>query len=597
MATSNAPPPEALDLVAYLNEAWTPYHAVLASCKRLMAAGFEASPRARPFFLLSVPERRFFATGGRPRSREWRARLIRETNAGSGAATTTTPYVFFGDDPRRRYPRLPLTSLVPRSRTLLPEKTDRLRRQEISERESWGDALRPGGKYFFTRNMSAVCAFAVGKKHAPGSGFVIIGAHTDSPCPRLKPRTKAANEQFLQVRVQNYGGGLWYTWFDRDLGVAGRVLVNRRGKDGNKTPKHELVRVDRPVMRISSLAIHLDRSLNDGFKVNFQQHMAPVVADAVAKQLGDASETRFDDSNAKRRKTSEPETEKIDATDGKHCPVLLELLAEQLDCDPGDILDFECQLCDTQPSAVGGARNEYVFSGRLDNLQSCHASLCALIRASSDASLEHEHLTRVMVHYDHEEVGSDSAQGAGSAMTEDALRRITRALAGDQSDDLDDLDARARRASFIVSADMAHAVHPNYADRHEPGHKPRFGAGVVIKHNANQRYATDAITGWLFREIGERFAKVPVQEFVVRSDLGCGSTIGPTLSTNTGIRTVDVGPPQLSMHSVREMCSAKDVKHAVDHYAAVYEQFGALDATLVVDGRIGNLCRPCGETK
>jgi aspartyl aminopeptidase len=190
-------------------------------------------------------------------------------------------------------------------------------------------------------------------------------------------------------------------------------------------------------------------------------------------------------------------------------------------------------------------------------------------------------------------------------MTEDALRRVTRALArsaasaendktgANDKTDLDDLDARARRASFVVSADMAHAVHPNYADRHEPGHKPRFGAGVVIKHNANQRYATDAITGWLFREIGERFAKVPVQEFVVRSDLGCGSTIGPTLSTNTGIRTVDVGPPQLSMHSVREMCSAKDVKHAIDHYAAVYERFGQLDATLVVDGRIGDLCREC----
>ena len=139
---------------------------------------------------------------------------------------------------------------------------------------------------------------------------------------------------------------------------------------------------------------------------------------------------------------------------------------------------------------------------------------------------------------------------------------------------------------------MAHAVHPNYADKHEPGHRPRFGDGVVIKHNANQRYATDAVTAWLFRELGER-AGVPVQEFVVRSDLGCGSTIGPTLSTNTGIRTVDVGAPQLSMHSVREMCSAKDVKHAVDHYAAVYEKFGQLDATLVVDGRIGNLCREC----
>jgi len=155
------------------------------------------------------------------------------------------------------------------------------------------------------------------------------------------------------------------------------------------------------------------------------------------------------------------------------------------------------------------------------------------------------------------------------------------------------LDERTRRASFCVSADMAHAVHPNYADRHEPGHRPRFGEGVVIKHNANQRYATDAVTGFLFRELGER-AGVPVQEFVVRSDLGCGSTIGPTLSTNTGIRTVDVGAPQLSMHSVREQCSTKDVAHAVAHYRAVFEGFSAMDEKLRVDGNVfGNECKPC----
>ena len=295
--------------------------------------------------------------------------------------------------------------------------------------------MRPGGKYFFTRNMSAVCAFEVGKKHTPGSGFVIIGAHTDSPCPRLKPRTKAANEQFSQVRVQNYGGGLWYTWFDRDLGVAGRVLVNRKDEAGTDVPRHELVRVDRPVMRISSLAIHLDRSLNDGFKVNFQSHMAPIVADAVAKQLGDEND--------------------------KHCPVLLELLADALECDPGDILDFECQLCDTQPSAVGGARNEYVFSGRLDNLQSCHASLCALIRASSDASLEDEHLTRMLVHYDHEEVGRLGARrgelddgGRAAARHARAGKRSAASAANDETGanaetDLDDLDARARRARSL----------------------------------------------------------------------------------------------------------------------------------------------------
>jgi aspartyl aminopeptidase len=385
--------------------------------------------------------------------------------------------------------------------------------------------------------MSAVCAFAVGKKHKPGNGFVIIGAHTDSPCPRLKPKTNLKSNAFLQVRVQNYGGGLWYTWFDRDLGVAGRVLVKR--KEG---PSHELVRVTRPVMRISSLAIHLDRTTNDGFKVNFQQHMAPIIAREVDKALGAGGITMKGED--KDEDETDPKRTQTDA-ESKHCPVLLELLAEELRCDPRDVLDFELQLCDVQPSVIGGARNEFVFSGRLDNLQSCHASLCALINASTEMSLENETLTRMMVHYDHEEVGSDSAQGAGSAMTTDALRRITKALS--QCDASTDLDERSRRESLLVSADMAHAVHPNYPDRHESGHAPRFGSGVVIKHNANQRYATNAVTGWLFRELGEK-VEVPTQEFVVRSDLGCGSTIGPTLSTSTGIRTVDVGPPQLSMH-------------------------------------------------
>lgn len=273
--------------------------------------------------------------------------------------------------------------------------------------------------------------------------------------------------------------------------------------------------------------------------------------------------------------------------------VLLEILGDELGCEPVDIADFELQLCDVQPSAIGGARNEYIFSGRLDNLASCYTSLRAIVTASSEDSLRNETGVRMMVHYDHEEVGSDSAQGAGSSMTEDAMRRISAAL-GNLIANVEGADERSRRASFCVSADMAHAVHPNYADKHEPGHQPKFGAGLVVKHNANQRYATDAVTSFLFRELGER-AGVPVQEFVVRSDLGCGSTIGPTLSTNTGIRTVDVGAAQLSMHSVREMTGCQDVEYAVKHFTAVYEGFSELDKKLMVDGSIGNLCRPCGH--
>ena len=437
--------------------------------------------------------------------------------------------------------------------------------------------------------MSAVCAFAVGGSYVPGSGFVVVGAHTDSPCPKLKPNTKASSERFLQVRTQNYGGGLWYTWFDRDLGVAGRVVVKRAGVD---KARHALVKIDRPVMRIPSLAIHLNREMNNGFAVNFQQHMSPIIANAAEAALGVGSVDAPEPKRAKADGGSDGgDASEKNAAAARHHPAILELVAEAAGCDPADVCDFDLQLCDVQPSTIGGAKNEYIFSGRLDNLASCYASLAALIDATDDetSTLADETGIRMLVHYDHEEVGSDSAQGAGSSMTEDAMRRVCRALGGD---DVEGACERSRRKSFIVSADMAHAVHPNYADKHEPGHRPRFGDGVVIKHNANQRYATDAVTAWLFRELGER-AGVPVQEFVVRSDLGCGSTIGPILSTRTGIRTVDVGVAQLSMHSVREMCGCDDVKHSVAHFTAVYEGFTKLDETLMVDGAVGNLCRPC----
>tara|TARA_B110000305_G_scaffold139530_1_gene155614 strand:- start:285 stop:1169 length:885 start_codon:yes stop_codon:yes gene_type:complete len=235
-------------------------------------------------------------------------------------------------------------------------------RQEISERDAW--TLKPGGKYFFTRNMSAVCAFAVGGAYVPGAGFVCVGAHTDSPCPKLKPNTKSTAERFLQVRTQNYGGGLWYTWFDRDLGVAGRVVVKK--KDGTVT--HELLKINRPVMRIPSLAIHLNREMNNGFAVNFQQHMAPIIADATESALGAGSVPK-DEPDPKKLKESS------DKDSTRHHPVLLELIADELRCDVGDVADFDLQLCDVQPSTIGGARNEYIFSGRLDNLASCYASL------------------------------------------------------------------------------------------------------------------------------------------------------------------------------------------------------------------------------
>ena len=284
----------------------------------------------------------------------------------------------------------------------------------LSERDEWD--LKRGGKYFFTRNASSVVAFAVGEKYEPGAGFAIVGAHTDSPCPKLKPVSAVRKGGFLGVGVQTYGGGLWHTWFDRDLSVAGRVLL-RRGKDGGRTT-HELVRVDRPIMRIPTLAIHLDRNVNaDGFKPNAETHLAPLLATAIKGELESERNDQTNetgDEKTKRRKKKEP-----------HHPLLLAVLAEELDCDPGDIVDFELEVCDTQPSVIGGAAREFIYSGRLDNLASSYCALRALLDARP---LAEETGVRMVALFDNEEVGSDSAAGAGGTVVADAIRRAVAAL-------------------------------------------------------------------------------------------------------------------------------------------------------------------------
>jgi aspartyl aminopeptidase len=242
--------------------------------------------------------------------------------------------------------------------------------ERLSEKESWD--LKPGGKYFFTRNMSSIVAFAVGEKYAPGNGFNIIGAHTDSPCPKLKPVSAIKKGGFLSVGVQTYGGGLWHTWFDRDLSVGGKVLLRRASAKGRLS--HELVRVDRPIIRIPTLAIHLDRNVNtEGFKPNTETQFAPVLATAIRGELEqetavakDAAADGDDDAKLKKKKKKKKPA---------HHPLLLAVLAEELNCDPDEIVDFELEVCDTQPSVIGGAAREFIYSGRLDNLAS---SFCAL---------------------------------------------------------------------------------------------------------------------------------------------------------------------------------------------------------------------------
>ncbi|GJP29675.1 hypothetical protein CLOM_g19306, partial [Closterium sp. NIES-68] len=267
----------------------------------------------------------------------------------------------------------------------------------------------------------------------------------------------------------------------------------------------------------------------------------------------------------------------------RHHPLLLQLLASELGCAPGAIADFDLQLCDTHPSAIAGALNEFVFSGRLDNLASSFAALQALLAAgeSGDESEEAEGGVRMVLLFDNEECGSDSAQGAGSPLLLDAIRRVNAACTSGAAPS-EGVVERSLQKSFVVSADMAHCHHPNYPEKHEELHQPKMHKGLVIKHNANQRYATTAVTAALFREIATCHG-IPVQDFVVRNDTGCGSTIGPILASGAGIRTVDVGAPQLSMHSIREMCGTEDIKHMVDHFTAFFQDFPTLDASLTID--------------
>ena len=380
----------------------------------------------------------------------------------------------------------------------------------LQETDAW--SLKPGGRYVVTRNDSSLVAFVMGTKPAEEAGFKIIGAHTDSPNLRLKPNSAYEKSGYVQLGVEVYGGVLLATWTDRDLSLAGRVvLASKKNK-----PETRLLKIGRPLLRIPQLAIHLNREINDkGLKLNKQTHMPPILQMAEEELSSERA--------------------------------LKELIAAELKRKPGEIVSLDLALYDVQPSAFAGPKEEFLFAPRLDNLASCHAAATALLEApKSDAA------TRVLAFYDHEEIGSESAQGGGSPFLKDALERMVMS-AGRPREAL----MRAIAHSMFISADMAHAVHPNYADKHEGQHLPLINAGPVIKTNASQRYATDGVSSAHF-ELLCRKAGVAVQKFVIRSDLACGSTIGPITAANLGIRTVDVGNPMLSMHSVREMAGAQD---------------------------------------
>jgi aspartyl aminopeptidase len=397
------------------------------------------------------------------------------------------------------------------------------------EAEAW--QVAPGTRGFVVRSGGSLVAFQVGSEPPAEAGFALIGAHSDSPNLRLKPLPDLLSVGYRQLSVEVYGGVLLSTWLDRDLSIAGRVAF----ADGST----ELIDLERSVCRIPNLAIHLNRDVNSlGLILNAQTQLLPVLG--LELEPGGIAQLLSEGLHGTRASGARSE----------------------------DVLGFDLCLYDTQRAALSGSQNEFLCASRLDNLSSCHAALCALLGAAPAAKA-----TRVIAVYDHEEVGSQSASGARSAFLSNLLERLARGFSESDASAL----PRAISRSLLVSADMAHAVHPNYPDKHDKQHRPVLGAGPVIKVNVNQSYASDGPAVAAFRAACLAVDVTP-QHFSSRNDSPCGSTIGPITAAGLGLRTVDVGSPMLSMHSCREMAATADVAPMIRVLTRLFSDFKGLDS-------------------
>ena len=377
----------------------------------------------------------------------------------------------------------------------------------LSEKEYW--KLVPGGKYLVTRNNSALIAFCIPEKES--RVFHIMASHSDSPSFKIKenPEIKVDNS-YVKLNVEKYGGMLMAPWFDRPLSVAGRVIICR-----NDGLEEKLVDIKRDLVMIPNLAIHMNREANNGVAYNLQKDLQPLFA------AGNTDRT------------------------------LLEIIAEQVGIKKEDIISHDLFLYNRMPGTVWGADKEFVSSARLDDLQCAFASMEGLLRAQNHGS--------IAVHcvMDNEEVGSGTKQGAASTFLKDTLLRINMGLGRTYEEYLMTL-----AGSFMVSADNAHALHPNYTDKTDPTNHPVLNKGIVIKFNANQKYCTDAVSAAIFKELCTK-AGVPYQTFVNRSDIAGGSTLGNISNTQVPMNTVDIGLPQLAMHSPYETAGVKDTEYLV----------------------------------
>ena len=380
--------------------------------------------------------------------------------------------------------------------------------------KSLEDALtaQPGEKFFVTKNHSAIFAFTVGKKPVADTGLKIIAAHSDSPCFRVKPHAEMLCEGgIVKLNTEVYGGPILYTWFDRPLSLAGRVLL--KGNDALH-PITRLVKIARPLFSISHLAIHFNRAVNEGNKISKQKDMLPIIA--------------------KVNNTLEAEN------------MLLHLVADELQVDTGDIIDFDLLVYNTEKATTFGLNNEFISAGRLDDLSMVHAAIEAIIDVKDDNA------TCVAAIFDNEETGSGTKQGAGSPVLANVIQRMVESQGGNY-----DGYCRALAKSFLVSADNAHAFHPNYAEKYDPTNHPALGDGPCIKINANCKYMSDAHSAAIFKSLCIE-AGAPYQYFVNHSDVAGGSTLGNILTGQMDIAGVDVGNPLLAMHSVRETGSVTD---------------------------------------
>lgn len=388
------------------------------------------------------------------------------------------------------------------------------------------DNLKPGTQFFVTKNDSSVYAFRMGSRKLSENGFHVICAHCDSPTFRIKPNAEITCEGGItKLNTEVYGGPIMSTWFDRPLSLAGRVIV--AGKDA-MNPETRLLFCKKPLMQISNLAIHFNRQVNDGVKLSKQKDMLPILG--IVKD----------------------EMEKGN--------LLMNVICEEVKCKEEEILDFDLYLYDATPACTFGVHNEFLSSGRLDDLSMVHAGLQALLQTGENIP----ETTQVLAVFDNEETGSQTKQGAGSPFLASILQRIVLA----QGDTLEGFYQAVEKA-FMISADNAHAWHPNYSDKYDPTNHPVLGGGPVIKFNAAQKYASDAVSAAVFASLC-KVAGVPCQRFVNHSDVAGGSTLGNILASSLPLRGVDMGNPVLAMHSARETASCADHEYCIKAFMAFY---------------------------